>query len=94
VTIASCERGDLRTSPDGLTVYDDDGCREISLPVGPATPDKSGAIDELYAAVVAGRPAQHDGRWGAATLEVCLGILESARQRREVPMARQVPVCD
>ena len=25
----SCERGDIRQSPDGLLVYTDDGCEEI-----------------------------------------------------------------
>ena len=89
-TIVSCEGGDMRTSPDGVTIYDDDGQREVSAPLGPATPDKSGAIDELVLAVRDERPPLHDGRWGRATLEVCLAILESARQRREVVLADPV----
>jgi phthalate 4,5-cis-dihydrodiol dehydrogenase len=32
----------------------------------------------------------HDGRWGEATLEVCLAILQSAAERREIQMAHQV----
>jgi phthalate 4,5-cis-dihydrodiol dehydrogenase len=36
----------------------------------------------------------HDGRWGEATLEVCLGILQSAAEKREVAMAHQVAVSD
>jgi phthalate 4,5-cis-dihydrodiol dehydrogenase len=31
----------------------------------------------------------HNGRWGEATLEVCLAIHESARTRREVVLSRQ-----
>ncbi len=89
VTIVSCERGDLRTTPQGIAIFDDDGRRDIELPVGPAVPDKSPAIDELHAAVVRERPALHDGCWGKATLEVCLAILESARTRREVPLGGQ-----
>ena len=27
----------------------------------------------------------HGGRWGEATLEVVLGIMQSARERRESP---------
>jgi len=33
----------------------------------------------------------HDGRWGAATLEVCLAMLESAEKRKEVFLSHQVP---
>ena len=32
-----------------------------------------------------------DGRWGAATLEVCLAMLESAKQRKEIMLSHQVP---
>lgn len=44
--------------------------------------------------IVHERPVYHDGRWGKATLEVCLAILKSARERREVLLADQVPVGD
>ena len=36
----------------------------------------------------------HDGRWGEATLEVVLGIMQSARERREIYMSHQVPTAD
>jgi phthalate 4,5-cis-dihydrodiol dehydrogenase len=49
---------------------------------------------ELYEAVVNGRPVGHDGRWGEATLEVCLGVLQSAAERKEISMSHQVPVRD
>ncbi len=94
VTIVSCERGDMRASPDGVTVYDDEGRHEVPVPLGRAIPDKSGAIDELHAAVAGERPPIHDGRWGKATLEVCLAILESSRSRREVPLLHQVAARD
>jgi hypothetical protein len=51
-------------------------------------------IKELYEAVFENRPLFHDGRWGEATLEVCLGILESARNGRELTLSHQVPVRD
>jgi hypothetical protein len=35
-------------------------------------------------------PVQHDGRRGEATLEVCLAIHQSARERREVALSHQV----
>jgi phthalate 4,5-cis-dihydrodiol dehydrogenase len=46
-------------------------------------------IDELHAAVVDGKPPRHDGDWGAATLEVCLAILRSAREDREIALQDQ-----
>jgi phthalate 4,5-cis-dihydrodiol dehydrogenase len=41
-------------------------------------------IDELYDAVVHGKPPLHDGEWAAATLEICLAILRSGREGEEV----------
>ncbi len=90
--IASCERGDLMPTPRGISVYDDDGKREVEVPIGRHL---SGyAMDELYEAVVHDRPLIRDGRWGKATLEVCLGIVESARQHREVYLEHQCPTVD
>jgi len=43
-------------------------------------------IDELYAAVVDGRPPLHDGPWAAATMEVCFAMLRSAREQREIEL--------
>ena len=45
----------------------------------------------LCAALAASRPVFPDGKWGRATLEVCLGILDSSRQQREISLSRQVP---
>ena len=49
-------------------------------------------LRELYDAVVYGTPIVHDGEWGMATLEVCLAIMQSARERREITLTHQVPV--
>ena len=48
-------------------------------------------MTELYEAVVKGKKMFHDGKWGAATLEVCQAILKSGEERREIRMSRQVP---
>lgn len=90
VTVASCERADLRPSPRGVLVYGDDGVREELVPLGRARPDKGRVTDELYDAIARDGPTVHDGRWGMATLEVCLAIKESARTHREVRVTRQV----
>ena len=37
-------------------------------------------------------PISHDGRWGMATLEVCLAMLQSAREGREIALSHQVSV--
>ena len=92
VTIVSCERGDLMPTPHGVTVFDDEGRRELQMPVGRGL---SGyAFDELYDALVLDTPLIRDGRWGKATLEVCLAIVESARERREVYLQHQSPTPD
>jgi phthalate 4,5-cis-dihydrodiol dehydrogenase len=75
-------------------VYDDAGRREVPVPLGRAAPDKGRVVDELYDAIVHDRVPLHNGRWGAATLEVCLALLESSRTRGEVQLSQQVPVGD
>jgi phthalate 4,5-cis-dihydrodiol dehydrogenase len=88
-TLVSCERGDIRQAPNGLYIYGDSGRQELPLP--PGRTGREAEIDELYQAVVHDRPVFHDGRWGQATLEVVLGIMKSASERKEVFMSHQVP---
>ena len=88
-TMVSCERGDIRQTPEGLFIYGETEKREISLPT--ATRGREAEAQELYEAVVSHRPVFHDGRWGEATLEVCLAILESAEKRKEIFLSHQVP---
>ncbi len=94
ITLVSCEQGDLRPRPSGVTIYDDNGRREVQVPLGRAIPDKGKVVDELYDAIVNDRPVYHNVRWGKATLEVCLAILQSARERREIVLSHQVPTGD
>ena len=79
-----------RQSPDGLFIYDEDGKREIHIPKG--IDAREAELQEFYEGIVDDRPIFHDGRWGQATLEVCLAILQSAAERREVTLSHQVPV--
>jgi predicted dehydrogenase len=88
-TVVSCQRGDIRQTPDGLKIYGETVQREVSLPAG--SRGREAEVEELYDAVVKGRPVFHGGRWGAATLEVCLAMLESAKQRKEIMLSHQVP---
>lgn len=91
LTIVACERGVIRQSPQGLFIYTEDGRKEI-----PCAPDDGRAAElrELYDAVAQNRPVFPDGRWGKATLEACLAMLQSSRERREVSLAHQVPPPD
>ena len=84
--LASCERADLRPAAHGVTIYGDDGVRELSTPRARVYPDKDGVADELYAAAVEGVAPTHDGRWGTATMAVALALIESARTGREVTL--------
>ena len=84
LVVVSCERGDLRPMPTGVHIFDDESPRFEPLPV-PTIPRKE-VIDELLRAVASGRPARHDGGWGRETLEVCLAMLTSARENREVAL--------
>jgi predicted dehydrogenase len=90
--IVTCERGEMRQSEKGIIVYGDQERREIALDRGLLA--RQAEMTELYEAVVNGRPMFHDGRWGEATLEVCLAILQSAAERREIFLSHQVPVRD
>lgn len=79
--VVSCEGGDLRPTPQGVEVFG--AARRVESLPKPAVP-RAEVLDELCAAVFDGKPALHDARWGTATLEVCLAMLESARSGREV----------
>jgi phthalate 4,5-cis-dihydrodiol dehydrogenase len=95
-----CERGIIRPEQWGLSVYGDDGRRDIDLrELQRAEPDPSGGlthaiIGELYDALAYGKPAFHTGAWGRATLEAVLAIICSAEERREIRLERQVPMPD
>ncbi|HVR88300.1 MAG TPA: Gfo/Idh/MocA family oxidoreductase [Candidatus Limnocylindria bacterium] len=89
-TVVSCERGDVRQTPDGLRIDGDDGPRDVIVATSPTGRDAM--LDELCAAVRGERPAIHDGPWAKATLEVCLAIIRSGRERREIVLEHQVPV--
>jgi phthalate 4,5-cis-dihydrodiol dehydrogenase len=88
-TLVSCERGDIRQTPDGLFIYGETEKREIPIEAGRR--GREAEVEELYNAVVHNRPVFHDGRWGAATLEVCLAMIESAKERKEILLSHQVP---
>ena len=82
LVVVSCERGDVRPMPTGVFVYEDERVRFEELPP-PAIPRRE-VIDEWLEAIASGKPAARDGAWARTTLAVCLAMLASARESREV----------
>jgi phthalate 4,5-cis-dihydrodiol dehydrogenase len=80
--IVSCEKADLRPLPTGVMIYGDSEQRLDALPA-PKVP-RAEVIDELYGVVIEGREPVHSGESAMATLQVCLAILESSRQGKEI----------
>jgi phthalate 4,5-cis-dihydrodiol dehydrogenase len=91
-TLVSCERGDLRQSPTGLYVYTADGRKETQCHAYPGKGRASvtGALLSLREAMTGQRKIYPDGRWAKATLEVCLAILKSDQEKRDVRLHHQV----
>ena len=87
IVVVSCARGDVRQAPNGLWVYDDDGQREV--PVQGLHDERMAELDEMYQALTTGRSVRHDGRWGMATLEVVLAMLQSTQEHREIMLSHQ-----
>jgi phthalate 4,5-cis-dihydrodiol dehydrogenase len=83
VVVVSCERGDIRPTPRGVFVYGDAAATFDELP--PPDIPRREVIDELVAAAGGAAPL-HDARWGRDTLAVCLAMLASAREGREVAL--------
>jgi phthalate 4,5-cis-dihydrodiol dehydrogenase len=92
ITIVTCERGEFRASADGLIQYDVRGSREYEIDRGSGMPGRREVLEEMAGALRLGMRPIHDGRWGKATVEVMLAILQSAREGREIPLQHQVAV--
>jgi phthalate 4,5-cis-dihydrodiol dehydrogenase len=88
-TLVSCDSADLRPLPDGVMIYGDTEKRLDAL--ARPTVARAEVIDELYDAVIRKRPPLHNGEWSLATMEVCLAILKSADEGKEIPLEHQIP---
>ena len=94
MAIVSLERADIRQSQFGLFIHDDDGKHDVEVmkPHETGHVQRRAELEELYDAVFNGKPLWHNGRWGLATLEVCLALMQSAAERREIMLQHQVAV--
>ena len=88
--IISCDKGDLRLYPHGIEVFGDSKRSFESLP--PPSIPRQEVMDELYDTIVNETPVIHSAKWGRASLEVAIGILDSASNKQLIPMQHQVPV--
>jgi len=88
ITLVSCQGGALRQSSEGVFLYDAQGRFEVACQSwdGPLKVE----LDEFYRSITADQPMPHDGKWGKATLEVCLAILQSGRDQSEQRLFHQV----
>ena len=82
--VVSCEGADLRPTPDGVWIHGHERKSHLALPQ-PAVP-RSEVVDELVAALRDGLPPLHDGEWARSTLEVCLALLRSAAENRDIEL--------
>jgi phthalate 4,5-cis-dihydrodiol dehydrogenase len=87
LTIVSCERGVMRQSPDGIYLYTDEGREEIAVPpyLG-----RAAELIELRDALAEERDVFPNGEWGKANLEICLTILRSSREGRDIELRHQM----
>ena len=88
--IVSFEKGDVRLTPQGIRVYGDEECWEISTPAD--LDGRHGIVNEFYESIKEERPPIADGRWGKATLEILLAVRDSSDQRKELIMQHQVSI--
>jgi phthalate 4,5-cis-dihydrodiol dehydrogenase len=86
--VATCEKGDMRLSPTGITIHGLTGTREVTVPRGVGRPGQGDALDALWQAVRGGQPSVHDARWGRDTIAVILAVLQSSKTRSEVLLSR------
>jgi phthalate 4,5-cis-dihydrodiol dehydrogenase len=84
IVVATCERGDLRLSPNGVLIHGIGGTREVPAPRGVGRPGQGDALDALCSALREGCRCVHDARWGRATVRVVLAILQSSANGNEV----------
>jgi phthalate 4,5-cis-dihydrodiol dehydrogenase len=88
--IVTCEKGEIRVSPQGVTVYGMEGRQEVELPVLAAGPGYRDVLEALWKSVRLDESDYHDARWGKATLEIAMAARQSAFERREIFLHHQL----
>lgn len=86
--VVSCERGDIRQTPEGIKIYGDRDVEEIAVPND--TNFSIAALENLCDAVAGRSPVLRDGRWGEATIEVLGAMMASSSARAELFLSHQI----
>lgn len=89
IVIVTCERGDIRLSADGIVVYGQDGATELPIEHGQMWAGHGNALETLRISIREGLQTPYDARWGKASIEIILAILQSAQERREIILSYQ-----
>lgn len=87
-TVVSCERGDIRQTPEGIKVYGDRDVYEVAVPND--SHYSTAALQNLCDALAGGSALLRDGRWGEATIEVLGAMMTSSATRAEVSLSHQI----
>jgi len=88
LTLVSCEGGDIRQTPNGLSIDGPEGRRVIEL--SKETSPRDLVLQELLDSLRGTAQAIHTGDWGAANLEVCEAAITSSQQKTELSLKHQV----
>ena len=75
--IISCDRADLRLTPEGIEIWGD--TQRSFQPTPPDPTPRSPVLRALYAEVRQGQAPLQAGQWGADSLKLCHAILKSAQ---------------
>ena len=90
LTLVSCEGGDIRQTPQGLSIDGPNGREILDLTLDTSPRDL--VLKELWDALSGAAKPIHTGAWGAANLEVCEAAITSSMEKREVALRHQVGI--
>jgi phthalate 4,5-cis-dihydrodiol dehydrogenase len=76
IWLISLEQADIRLTPDGLIIYGPDERQVVNLDT--SDQGREEVVRRFYRSIEEGRKPEHDGRWGKATEEALLGMLQSS----------------
>jgi hypothetical protein len=74
----------MKPTPDGITIYDGGGARDVKIPADRFLASRPSVIRELAGAIACGTPARRNGPWGRVGLQSALAIQQSAAERWQV----------
>lgn len=82
--IISCQKADLRPTPQGIHIYSDETYEFIPLSISDVP--RSSVIDELYQLVREGVSPIHSASKALNAIALCEGIYRSVKQRQRVEL--------